>query len=110
MMLPDITGPKVLPPTLLFVALSSGILTRGLAFNALLMTIFLTIIFRYILRITYKPADIIIPSLLYVILQPGNIFIVPTGESSSDPTVLVTHTFLFAIVFATLRIQFPSFY
>lgn len=109
-MLPDITGPKVLPPTLLFVILSSGMVKYELAFGALLMTVALTIIFRYILRITYKPADIIMPALLYVVLQPGNLFTIPTGESISSPTVLVTHTFLFAILFALLRVQFPSFY
>jgi hypothetical protein len=109
-MLPDITGPKVLPPSLLFVVLASGIVKYELAFSALLMTVALTIIFRYILRITYKPADIIMPALLYVALQPGNLFTIPTGESISDPTVLITHTFLFAILFAWLRVQFPSFY
>lgn len=110
MQLPDITGPKVLPPTFLFVLLSSGIVKYELAFNALLMTVALTIIFRYILRITYKPADIIMPALLYTVLQPGNLFMIPRGESVSSPTVLVTHTFMFAILFALLRVQFPSFY
>lgn len=110
MQLPDITGPKVLPPTFIFILLASGIVKYALPFNALLMTIALTIIFRYILRITYKPADIIMPALLYVVLQPGNLFTIPSGTPISDPTVLVTHTFLFSILFATLRIQFPSFY
>jgi hypothetical protein len=109
-MLPDITGPKVLPPSLLFVVMSSGVVKYGIAFNALLMIIALTFIFRYVLKITYKPADIIMPALLYGVIQPGNLFVVPAGEPESSPTVLVTHTFLFAIMFALIRVQFPSFY
>jgi hypothetical protein len=109
-MLPDITGPKVLPPSLLFVVLSSGVVKYGIAFNALLMTVLLTLIFRYILRVTYKPADIIMPSLLYAVLQPGNLLTIPTGEPENSPTVLITHTFIYAVTFALLRVQFPSFY
>jgi hypothetical protein len=110
MIVPDITGPKTLPPTILFVIFASGIVDFGLANNALFIVLALTIIYRFFMRITYKPADVLMPAVLYVLLKPGKLFLMNTGENVNDPTVLLTHTIGYSLMFALLRLYFPSYY
>lgn len=107
MIVPDITGPKVIPATLIFCIYAFGFLKdEKVLFKMLLMTIVLTFVYKYLLRLTYKPIDILLPSLLYGVLAPGNLFTL-LGEPT-DPAVIVSHTLVYAFVFASLRSTFPS--
>jgi hypothetical protein len=109
-MLPDISGPKVLSPTLLFLLMSSGVVDYGTAFNALLIIVLLTLIYKFILRVTYKPADLIMPALLFTILKPGMYFTFPPGTPATDPVAMITHSVVFALAYSLLRVQFPQYY
>ena len=72
------------------------------------MTVSLTVIYKYILRLTYKPTDILLPSLLYPVFAPGYMFTLPGNVDS--PAVIVSHTIVYAFVFASLRGVFPTGY
>lgn len=76
----------------------------------LLMVIILTIVYKFILRLTYTPADLIVPAILYAVLVPGRFVTIPSGESPTSYTVSIVHTLIFAIVFASLRAYFPQYY
>jgi hypothetical protein len=76
----------------------------------LLMTIILTVVYKFVLRVTYTPADLIVPALLYAVLAPGTFFTIPSGESPTSYTASLVHTIIFAIIFASLRTYFPQFY
>ena len=76
----------------------------------LLMTIILTVIYKFVLRVTYTPADLIVPALLYAVLAPGSFFTIPRGESPTSYTASIVHTIIFAFIFASLRAYFPQFY
>lgn len=109
MAIPDISGPKVLPATLIFCIYAFGFLKdETVLFRMLLMTIALTFIYKFVLRLTYKPSDIVLPSLLYGVLAPGNVFTL-LGEPNA-PAVIISHTIVYAFVFASLRGVFPNGY
>lgn len=76
----------------------------------LLMSIILTVVYKFLLRVTYTPADLIVPALLYAVLAPGAYFTIPRGESPTSYTASLVHTVIFAIIFASLRTYFPQFY
>ena len=76
----------------------------------LLMTIILTVVYKFVLRVTYTPADLIVPSLLFAVLVPGAYFTIPRGESPTSYTASIVHTIIFAVIFASLRTYFPQFY
>ena len=110
-MLVDITSPKVLPSAFVFSLYSMGFLSQqSLIAKMLLMVIILTIVYKFILRVTYTPADLIVPALLYSVLVPGRFVTVPSGESPTSYTATVVHTLIFAIIFASLRGYFPQYY
>ena len=107
--MPDISGPKVMPANVIFCLYSFGLLKeQTILFKMLLMTVTLTVIYRYILRLTYKPSDIVLPSVLYALLAPGNYFTLPGAVDS--PAVIISHTIVYAFVFASLRNAFPAGY
>ena len=109
MKIPDISGPKVMPANIIFCLYSFGVLNHHpLVFRMLLMTVTLTVIYKYVLRLTYKPTDIILPSLLYPVFTPGYIFTLPGSEES--PAVIISHTIVYAFVFASLRGVFTNGY
>ena len=109
MPVPDISGPKVLPADIIFGLYAFGFLKdHTIQFKMLLMTITLTVIYKYVLRLTYKPTDIILPSLLYPVFAPGYIFTLPGSEES--PAVIISHTIVYAFVFASLRGVFTNGY
>jgi hypothetical protein len=108
-MMPDISGPKVMPANIIFCLYSFGVLKeQTIFFKMLLMTVTLTVIYKYILRLTYKPSDIVLPSVLYALLVPGNVFTLPGSPDS--PAVIISHTIVYAFVFASLRGIFPNGY
>ena len=101
MMIPDLTGQKVLYPALLFAALKTftkldpvtGSFVFGIAYYLVL---------KFVARLTFKPADIIVPTGLFWALTPGIFF-------NLEPTTAI-HSLIFAIVFAFLRAVFPFVY
>lgn len=109
-MIPDITGMKVLPPVIIFTLFSFGLLSeQSVPVRMLAMTIALTAIYKFILRLTYTPADIVVPAVLFALLSPGRFFTLP-GTSVTSPAVIISHSIVYAFAFASLRGFFPQFY
>jgi len=121
----DITGPKVLVPTILFALLSPGLLLAlppgsGLLiqvlFHALVLALLSCVIINFVFKFTLTPADLIVPALLFILLTPGVILTLPPIDGSvffSGRTGLVpvmVHTVIFSILFASLRGVFPQYY
>ena len=127
----DITGPKVLTPAILFALLSPGLILSlpslrlfpGVSCSiktALLHAIVLSIVYyvlaRFVLKISLRPADLVVPAVLFVILSPGVLLTIPpksrgvfmSGQSSI--TAIGVHTLVFALIFSLLRGQFPTYY
>jgi hypothetical protein len=56
-----------------------------------------------------KPANLIVPTLLFILLTPGLLFTLPNNKQ----TIIiksVTHAIIFLIVYALLRILFAKYY
>jgi hypothetical protein len=130
-MLPDISSHKVAVPAALFLALSPGVLlttdgkklafrngkTNQMAifFHALVFFLVYSLIARAMGLVLTK-TDLIVTTTLFLALSPGLLLTLPPGSGgvlksgqTSIPAA-VTHAVVFAIVFALLRKQFPSFY
>jgi hypothetical protein len=121
----DITGPKVLVPTVLFALLSpellialppgAGLLKQTL-FHGLVLSILSWFIIKFIFKFTITVADLITPALLFIILTPGMILTIPPGSDGvlfSTQTSLVAvlvHATIFSITFASIRGLFPKYY
>lgn len=129
----DITGPKVLTPAVLFALLTPGLLlalpaTRrfmpGTGYygistvlvHAIVLSLVYYVVARFLLRVSLKPADLMVPAVLFVLLTPGVLLTIPPGSAglfmsgqSSLPAVGL-HTLVYAVVFAFLRSSFPSAY
>ena len=121
----DITGPKVLVPTILFALLSpglllslppgSGLLTQVM-FHALVLALLSWTIIHFVFKFTLTPADLIVPALLFILLTPGVILTLPpnggpvffSGKTGIVP--ILVHTLVFSIVWASTRGFFPRFY
>ena len=130
-MLPDITSQKVAIPAALFLALSPGVLltTTGknvkfmnrqtsqmaVLFHALVFFLVFSLVARA-MNLVLTQTDLIVTTSLFMILSPGILLTLPPGSSgvfTSGQTSLaaaVTHSLVFALVFASLRKQFPQFY
>ena len=125
----DITGPKVLIPAALFVALSPGLLLQlpGTKFQSGMtsmtsvlfhMFVFIVIysILARLLKIVLTPADLIVTGVLFAILSPGMLLTLPPGSggvfmsAQTGVAPVFVHTLVFALVFAFLRKQFPAVY
>ena len=118
----DITGPKVLKPSALFLLLTPGLLLQlpdttklftmktsqnSVLFHALVFMLAYRVVSK-LMKLTLTPADLVVPTVLFVLLSPGMFLTVP-GKGPRINAVLV-HTLVFAIVFAFLRKTFPQFY
>ena len=126
----DITASKVSTPAALFALLSPGLLlqipdTRSLftgktSINAVLVhAMVFMLAYRTIARfmnIILEPADLVVPTVLFLLLSPGMLLTIPPGKAglfmSGQTSIesILTHTIVFAIVFAFLRKTFPRFY
>jgi hypothetical protein len=120
----DITGPKVLVPAILFALLSPGLLLAlppgsghliQTLFHAVVFAIASWAILKFVFKFTLTQADMIVPALLFILLTPGVVLTLPpingiffTGKTG--PVQVATHTFVYAILFATLRGAFPRYY
>ena len=127
----DITGPKVLTPAILFALLSPGLLLSlpslrlfpGVRTNlqvtllhAIVLALVYYLIARFVLAIALRPADLIIPVVLFILLTPGILLTIPPGRKGvfmsgqTSTTAIGVHTIVFALVFSFLRGQFPNYY
>jgi hypothetical protein len=125
----DITGPKVLIPAALFIALSPGLLLQlptktfqsgqtsrmSVMFHALVFIVLYSLIARF-LKIVLTPADMIVPAILFMLLSPGMLLTLPPGSKGAFTSgqtgvaPVFVHSLVFAFIFALLRKQFPAVY
>jgi len=109
----DITGQKVIVPAILFAALSLPYFKFKdekvtVFIHAVVLGLLYFFISKFINKITITKADLAVPVILFLILSPGVLFTLP--PHGDLPVVVVIHTFIFAIIFATLRSVFPQYY
>ena len=124
-MLPDITAQKVVIPTALFLALSPGVLLTtdghslkfGSGKTSQTATMFHALVFFLVYSLIAKAmglvltkTDLIMTTALFLALSPGLLLTIPPGSGQTSIPVVLTHTLVYAIVFALLRRQFPQFY
>ena len=131
MYLPDITSQKVSIPAALFLALSPGILLRtdgsrisfrdgltgrtAVMFHALVFFLVYSLIAKA-LGLVLTRTDLVVTTLLFLVLSPGMLLTLPPGSKGvymsgqTSVSSALTHTVVFALVFALLRKQFPQFY
>mgnify|MGYP000209280249 CR=1 FL=1 len=127
----DISGPKVIIPTSLFALLSPGVIAqlpdefkkfftmktsnRAVFFHALVFLIAYKLIARG-RGVVLRPADLVVPTVLFVLLSPGLLLTIPPGSKglfrSGQTSILavVVHAIVFALAFAFLRNKFPQYY
>lgn len=60
------------------------------------------------MKVFDKPANIIVPVLLFILLTPGLFVRLPQGEDKW--TVAFVHALLFAAMYSTLLTLFPNYY
>lgn len=123
----DITGQKVLIPAILFAVLSPGILLSlpsrqfmsgktnftSVLIHAVVLSLLYFVIAKYVVKVTLTKADLMVPAVLFVLLSPGMLVTIPPGSFRSGvtgPLPVAVHTFVFAVLFATLRTTFPQYY
>lgn len=130
-MLPDIATRKVAIPAALFAALSPGLLlttdgksvkfTNGktnqtaIFFHALVFFLVYSTIAR-VMGLVVTKADLLVTTTLFLALSPGLLLTLPPGSGGvlrsgqTSPQSVLVHALVFAIIFASLRRQFPQFY
>lgn len=130
-MLPNLTSDKVAIPAALFLALSPGVLitTNGkkiayqnrktdrmsVFFHALVFLIVYSIIAK-LMGLVLTRNDLLVSTALFVALSPGLLLTLPPGSrgvfTSGETSIqaALTHSIVFALIFALLRRQFPQFY
>ena len=130
-MLPDVTSQKVSIPAALFLALSPGVLvtTAGknvkfmngktdqmaIFFHALVFFLVYSLVARAMGLVLTK-TDLLVTTSLFIALSPGLLLTLPPGSAGvfrsgqTSMSAALTHSIVFAIVFALLRRQFPQFY
>jgi hypothetical protein len=116
----DITGPKVMTPAILFALLSPGLLLRvgpsPLITHAVVLSLVYYLLARFVLKVTLRPADIIVPAVLFILLTPGVLLTLPPGSKGiirsgqSSLVAVGVHTLVFALVFSLMRIKFAKYY
>lgn len=109
----DITGQKVIVPAILFAALSLPYFRfkddkMTAVIHAVVLGLLYFFISKFIIKITTTKADLVVPVILFLVLSPGVLFTLP--PRGDLPVVVILHTFIFAIIFATLRTVFPQYY
>jgi hypothetical protein len=71
---------------------------------------------RFVLRVSLRPADLIVPAILFVLLTPGVLLTLPPGSrgvfmsGQSSPAAVAVHTLVYALVFSFMRGQFAQYY
>jgi hypothetical protein len=130
-MLPELTSQKVALPAALFLALSPGVLvtTAGknvkfmngktnqmaIFFHALVFFLVYSLVARA-MGVVLTKTDLLVTTSLFLALSPGLLLTIPPGSGGvfqsgqTSISAALTHSIVFAIVFALLRRQFPQFY
>jgi hypothetical protein len=130
-MLPELTSQKIAIPAALFLALSPGVLvtTAGknvkfmngktnqmaIFFHALVFFLVYSLVARAMGLVLTK-TDLLVTTSLFLALSPGLLLTLPPGSGGvfqsgqTSISAALTHSIVFAIVFALLRRQFPQFY
>lgn len=131
MPMPDITSKSVLIPSLLFLALSPGLLLqlpdsmklntmatsrRSVLLHSLVLMLAIFLMFKFVTKTSFKQTDLVIPAILFIVLSPGMLLNIPPiggklfmSGRTSIPSILV-HTLVFAVLYGFLRASFPSAY
>ena len=113
----DITGPKVLVPSILFALLSPGLLVDyGILLHAIVFVLSFWFVINFGFKFTLTKSDLIITGLLFILLTPGMVLTLPpvgskiffSGRTGIGPVVV--HTFVFALVWAVIRYMVRSFF
>lgn len=127
-MFPLITSQKVAIPSILFLALSPGMILKtdgtkisfknmstdrlSVFFHGLVFFLVYSLIAKA-MGIVLTQNDLLVTTALFMALSPGMLLTIPPGKIMSGKTsqsAVVVHAVVFAIVFALLRKQFPKFY
>ena len=127
----DISSPKVSIPLSLFMALSPGLVLQlpdttklftmntsraSVFFHALVFMLAYRILGSKILGMVLTPADLIVPTVLFIALSPGMLLTVPQSSKGlfaagqTNVSAILTHALIFAVIFALLRKNFPEYY
>ena len=131
MLPPNLTSQKVAIPAALFLSLSPGVLltTAGknvkfanrktsqpaVFFHALVFFLVYSLIAKAMGLVLTK-TDLLVTTALFIALSPGLLLTLPSGSGGvfrsgqTSISAALTHTIVFAVVFAILRRQFPQFY
>jgi hypothetical protein len=104
----DITGQKVLVPTILFALLSLPQTQYDVYVNALFLGLLYFGVTKSIIKMTFRRSDFVTVTLLYILLTPGHLFSIPIDSGPYIPVLI--HSFLFAILFAFVRSMLPQYY
>ena len=127
----DISSPKVATPAFLFALLSPGMLLqlpapigkiasgeafltgqtdrRSVFFHALVFLIVYKLLAGRMGLVLTK-TDLVVTTLLFIVLSPGMLLSLPPGGGATGQSKVLLHTLVFAVIFALLRKQFPSYY
>jgi hypothetical protein len=130
-MLPNLTAQRVAIPAALFLTLSPGVLittngekhsfanqktsTHAVFFHALVFFVVYSMIAKAMGLVLTK-TDLLVSTSLFLVLSPGALLTLPPGSKGvfqsgqTSVTSALTHSIVYAIVFALLRRQFPQFY
>jgi hypothetical protein len=128
MLPPNVTSQKVAIPSILFLALSPGMLlktdgmklnfksvstdTSSIFFHGLVFFLAYTMIAKC-MGLVLTQNDLLVTTSLFMALSPGLLLTIPPGQIASGKTsrpAILVHTIVYALVFAILRKQFPQFY
>lgn len=131
MLPPNLTAQRVAIPAALFLTLSPGVLltTNGEKLSFMnqktnqMATFFHALVFFVVYSLIAKAmglvltkTDLLVSTALFLVLSPGLLLTLPPGSGGvfrsgqTSVTSALVHSIVYAIVFATLRRQFPQFY
>ena len=130
-MIPDVTSQKVAIPAALFLALSPGMILKtngskvsfgkistdnmSIFFHSLVFFLVYSTIAKC-MGIVLTKTDLLVTTGLFIALSPGLLLTIPAGKGGmirsgeTSTSAVLTHTVVYAIVFAILRKRFPQFY
>ena len=130
-MIADLTSQKVAIPAALFLALSPGMILKtngskisfgnvstdqmSVFFHALVFFLVYSLVAKA-MGIVLTKTDLLVTTTLFLALSPGMLLTLPPGKGGvvtsgqTSQAAILTHTVVFAVVFALLRKQFPQFY
>jgi integral membrane sensor domain MASE1 len=106
----DVTGPKVLIPTILFLAFQFPTQTRSLKellTRAVALSLAYFVIAKFVLKFTLTKADLVVPAVLFAAVTTAAARVAPAGQRG---VTIAVSTLAFATAFGTLRTLFPAYY